>query len=83
MSPDWRITTAVALTGLGVDGAVGWNGRLMVSYLIIRWFDVRFPRDCPLTKNGQIPFGGELVPGLHSALGVRCDHWSLDREVSA
>ena len=40
-SPKWRVVTAVALTGLGVDGgAVGWNGRFGVSYLVAKWFDV-------------------------------------------
>ncbi len=40
-SPDWRIMGEAALTGLGVDdGAVGWNGRVGVSYLITQWADV-------------------------------------------
>lgn len=40
-SPKWRLAGDVALTGLGVDGgAIGWNGRLTVSYLITSWFDV-------------------------------------------
>lgn len=40
-SPWWRLAGDVALTGMGVDGgAIGWNGRLTVSYLITSWFDV-------------------------------------------
>ncbi len=40
-SPNWRLAGDVALTGMGVDGgAVGWNGRLAVSYLVASWFDV-------------------------------------------
>ena len=40
-SPDWRITSDLAATGFGVNGGDwGWNGKLGVSYLITRWFDV-------------------------------------------
>ena len=40
-TPDWRISADAALTGLGVDGgAMGWNARASVSYLITKWFDV-------------------------------------------
>jgi hypothetical protein len=40
-TPDWRITVNAAVTGLGVDGgAVGWNARAAVSYLVTNWFDV-------------------------------------------
>lgn len=40
-SPKWRLSADVALTGMGVDGgAIGWNGRLQVSYLIASWIDV-------------------------------------------
>ncbi len=40
-SPKWRLSADLALTGMGVDGgAIGWNGRLQVSYLIASWIDV-------------------------------------------
>ena len=40
-SPKWRLENSFAITGLGVDGgAVGWNGRVGVSYLISSGFDV-------------------------------------------
>lgn len=40
-SSDWRITADAAATGFGVnDGSWGWNGRLLVSYLVTSWFDV-------------------------------------------
>ena len=40
-SPKWRLENSFALTGLGVDrGAIGWNGRVGVSYLVSSWFDV-------------------------------------------
>jgi hypothetical protein len=40
-SPRWRLAADLALTGMGVDGgAIGWNGRLTVSYLIASWIDL-------------------------------------------
>lgn len=40
-TPKWRIELDAAATGLGVDGgAIGWNARLGVSYLVAKWFDV-------------------------------------------
>jgi hypothetical protein len=40
-TPRWRLENTAAITGLGVDGgAIGWNARFGVSYLIASWFDV-------------------------------------------
>jgi hypothetical protein len=40
-TPKWRLENTFALTGLGVSGgAVGWNARAGVSYLVAKWFDV-------------------------------------------
>ena len=39
-SPRWRIDLAGAGTGLGVDGAWGWNAKASLAYLFTRWFDV-------------------------------------------
>ncbi len=40
ISPKWRIDHAFALTGLGVDGVVGYNGNLGLNYLVSSGFDV-------------------------------------------
>ena len=40
ISPKWRIDHAFALTGLGVDGVVGYNGNVGLSYLVSSGFDL-------------------------------------------
>ena len=40
-APDWRVTAAAAATGFGTNGgAWGWNGRVVVSYLVTKWLDL-------------------------------------------
>jgi hypothetical protein len=40
ISPKWRIDHTFALTGLGVDGVVGYNGNVGLSYLVSSGFDL-------------------------------------------
>jgi hypothetical protein len=77
-SPDWRVVGILAATGLGVDGAIGWNGRIGVSYLITNWADVTLAYNAVQTvRNGSIGANGEnrsvniLAYGPVLALGVR------------
>ncbi len=78
-SPNWRIRGDTALTGLGVDGgAIGWNGRLSVSYLVSNWFDVTLGYAATQTRrNGRVGANGEsrslnlLAYGPVLAVGFR------------
>lgn len=40
ISPKWRIDHTFALTGLGVDGVVGYNGNIGLAYLVSSGFDL-------------------------------------------
>jgi hypothetical protein len=78
-SPDWRIVTTLAATGLGVDGGtIGWNGRLGASYLITSWCDVTLAYAATQTeRNGSLGANGQnrsvniLAYGPVLALGFR------------
>lgn len=78
-SPRWRLAADVALTGMGVDGgAVGWNGRLAVSYLIASWVDVTLGyaavqtvRHRELERDGSSRSINLLAYGPVAAIGFR------------
>jgi len=78
-SSDWRLTADAALTGLGVDGgAMGWNARAGVSYLITSWFDVTLGyaatdtrRSTSLGPSGQNRNINFLAYGPVAAMGFR------------
>ncbi len=78
-STRWRLVTEAALTGLGVDGgAIGWNARFSVSYLVTKWFDVllgyaatQTRRDSDTGLNGDNRSLNLLAYGPVVALGFR------------
>jgi hypothetical protein len=78
-SPKWRVVAAGALTGLGVDGgAIGWNSRLTLSYLVTNWLDVTLGYSAIQTRReGKSDRNGEnrsiklLAYGPVAAVGFR------------
>jgi hypothetical protein len=78
-SRKWRIENTFALTGLGVDGgSIGWNGKLNVSYLVTKWFDIQagymanqLKKDTSILPNGADRSANVLMYGPEVGFGFR------------
>jgi hypothetical protein len=66
-SPNWRISSDAALTGLGLErGALGWNGNVAVSYLITSTIDVTLGYQATQIRRG----GDPMANGANRSLNL-------------